>query len=123
MLPASVPWWSFIASLRSGFCLLLSKEQNVQVCDARDDDNSTIAGFKKSNNFKLSSQNSIQNKIPVTMSYKVSAICLKVLLVAAFLLQLQPAKAQYNWSDLDAELLLQEADQLQGAGWINDSLS
>ncbi len=38
------------------------------------------------------------------MSYKVSAICLKVLLVAAFLLQLQPAKAQYNWTDLDAEL-------------------
>lgn len=38
------------------------------------------------------------------MSYKVSSICLKVLSVAAFLLLLQPVKAQYNWGELDAEL-------------------
>ena len=38
------------------------------------------------------------------MSYKVSSICLKVLSVAAFLLLLQPIKAQYNWGDLDAQL-------------------
>lgn len=40
----------------------------------------------------------------VTMSYKVSSICLKVLSVAVFLLFLQPAKAQYNWDALNAEL-------------------
>ena len=38
------------------------------------------------------------------MSHKVSSICLKVLSVAAFLLLLQPVQAQYNWTDLDAEL-------------------
>jgi CubicO group peptidase (beta-lactamase class C family) len=83
---------------------LLNSEQNSEVCDATKSNRITTAGFKKSNNFKLSSQYSIQNKIPVTMSYKVSAICLKVLSIAAFLLQLQPVKAQYNWGELDAEL-------------------
>ncbi|MEQ1676451.1 MAG: serine hydrolase domain-containing protein, partial [Chitinophagaceae bacterium] len=38
------------------------------------------------------------------MSYKVSAICLKVMSAVAFLLLLQPARAQYDWSKLDAEL-------------------
>jgi len=59
------------------------------------------------------------------MSYKVSAICLKVLLVAAFLLLLQPAKAQYNWSDFDAELKANQ--KLLGTNvvamiWKGDSL-
>ncbi len=59
------------------------------------------------------------------MSYKVSSICLKVLLVAAFLLQLQPANAQYNWGDLDAEL--QAKQKLLGTNvvamiWKGDSL-
>jgi CubicO group peptidase (beta-lactamase class C family) len=61
----------------------------------------------------------------VTMSYKVSAICLKVLSVAAFLLLLQPANAQYNWSDLDAGL--QNKQKLLGTNmvamiWKGDSL-
>lgn len=38
------------------------------------------------------------------MSYKVSSICLKGLSITGFLLFLQPANAQYNWSELDAEL-------------------
>jgi len=46
------------------------------------------------------------------MSYKVSSICLKVLSVAAFLLLLQPAKAQYNWTELETEL--QAKQQLLG---------
>ncbi len=59
------------------------------------------------------------------MSYKVSSICLKVLLVAGFLLQLQSAKAQYNWGELDAELVAKQ--KLLGTNvvamiWKNDSL-
>lgn len=42
------------------------------------------------------------------MSYKVSSICLKVLSVVSFLLLLQPAQAQYNWTALDDKL---EANQ------------
>ena len=38
------------------------------------------------------------------MSYKVSLLCLKISIVAVFLLLLQPALAQYNWTDLDREL-------------------
>jgi CubicO group peptidase (beta-lactamase class C family) len=39
------------------------------------------------------------------MSHKVSSICIKVTSVAAFLLLLQPVKAQYNWTDLDQALV------------------
>ena len=59
------------------------------------------------------------------MSHKVSSICLKVFSVAAFLLLLQPASAQYNWDDLNTEL---EAKQkLLGTNvvamiWKGDSL-
>ena len=61
----------------------------------------------------------------VTMSYKISSICLKVLSVAAFLLLLQPAHAQYNWTGLDAELKAKQ--QLFGNNvvtliWKGDSL-
>ena len=61
----------------------------------------------------------------VTMSHKVSSICLKVLSVAAFLLLLQSAKAQYNWTDLDTEL--QAKQKLFGNNvvtmiWKDDSL-
>jgi CubicO group peptidase (beta-lactamase class C family) len=38
------------------------------------------------------------------MSYKVSAICMKVMIVSCFMLILQPLFAQYNFSDLDAML-------------------
>jgi CubicO group peptidase (beta-lactamase class C family) len=41
---------------------------------------------------------------PVTMSYKVNSICMKVIISVVFLLLLQPATAQYNWGDLEAEL-------------------
>lgn len=59
------------------------------------------------------------------MSYKVSSICLKVLSVVAFLLLLQPAKAQYNWGDLDAQL--EDKQKLLGTNivtmiWKGDSL-
>ncbi len=59
------------------------------------------------------------------MSYKVSSICLKVLLVAGFLLQLQPANAQYNWGELDTELAAKQ--KLMGTDlvvmiWKKDSL-
>jgi CubicO group peptidase (beta-lactamase class C family) len=40
----------------------------------------------------------------VTMSYKVSSICLKVLSIAAFLLFFQPVFSQYNWKELEDEL-------------------
>jgi CubicO group peptidase (beta-lactamase class C family) len=61
----------------------------------------------------------------VTMSYKVSSICLKVLTGFVFLLLLQPVKAQYNWSALDAEL--QAKQKLLGTDvvcliWNKDSL-
>lgn len=59
------------------------------------------------------------------MSYKVSSICLKVLSVAAFLLLLQPAKAQYNWTQLDAELQAKQkllGDNVVAMVWKGDSL-
>ena len=46
----------------------------------------------------------LQSLKSATMSYKVSAICLKVMSAVAFLLLLQPARAQHDWSKLDAEL-------------------
>lgn len=61
----------------------------------------------------------------VTMSYKVSSICLKVLSVASFLLLLQPAKAQYEWSKLDAELQAKQkllGDNVVAMIWKGDSL-
>ncbi len=59
------------------------------------------------------------------MSYKVSAICLKVLSVLCFLLLLQPANAQYNWTAVDTEL--QTNQKLLGNNvvamiWKGDSL-
>ena len=59
------------------------------------------------------------------MSYKVSSICLKVLSVAVFLLQLQPLKAQYNWGELDTEIAANQ--KLLGSNlvvmiWKDDSL-
>ena len=59
---------------------------------------------KNSNNFKPVSQIILQAKIPVTMSPKFSSICLKSSIVAVFLLLLQPAYSQYNWTDLESEL-------------------
>ena len=59
------------------------------------------------------------------MSYKVSSICLKVLSVAAFLLLLQPAGAQYNWTKLDAELQAKQqllGDNVVAMIWKGDSL-
>jgi len=61
----------------------------------------------------------------VTMSYKVSSICMKVISIVAFLLFLQPLSAQYNWTALDAEL--QARQQLLGNNvvaliWKGDSL-
>ncbi len=38
------------------------------------------------------------------MSYKINTICLKSSLLGILLLLLQPSFAQYNWTDLDAEL-------------------
>ncbi|MGQ0738495.1 MAG: hypothetical protein ACT4OJ_05490 [Bacteroidota bacterium] len=38
------------------------------------------------------------------MAYKVSSICIKVILAGLFLLFLQPVKAQYDWTEMDAEL-------------------
>ena len=38
------------------------------------------------------------------MSCKFKIICLKSSLVAVFLLLLQPAFSQYNWTNLDSEL-------------------
>src|SRR5258706_6600300 len=38
------------------------------------------------------------------MSYKFNAICMKVMIVACFLLLLQPVFAQLNFADLDAAL-------------------
>jgi CubicO group peptidase (beta-lactamase class C family) len=61
----------------------------------------------------------------VTMSYKVSSICMKVISVVGFLLLLQPINAQYNWTDLDAEL--ESKKELLGNNvvaliWKGDSL-
>ena len=59
------------------------------------------------------------------MSYKVSGICLKVLSVLGFLLLLQPANAQYNWTAVNTEL--QTNQKLLGNNvvamiWKGDSL-
>lgn len=64
-------------------------------------------------------------KFSETMSYKVSSICMKVISVAAFLLVLQPAFAQFNWGELDTEL--QAKQKLLGKDavamiWKGDSL-
>lgn len=40
----------------------------------------------------------------VTMSYKISFICLKSSIVGVFLLLLQPLHAQYNWRELEDKL-------------------
>ncbi len=61
----------------------------------------------------------------VTMSYKVSSICMKVIPLLSFLLFLQPAHAQYNWNELNEEL--QTKQQLLGNNvvcliWKGDSL-
>jgi CubicO group peptidase (beta-lactamase class C family) len=42
------------------------------------------------------------------MSLKINLNCMKVISIALFLLLLQSAKAQYNWSDLDAELQVKQ---------------
>jgi CubicO group peptidase (beta-lactamase class C family) len=59
------------------------------------------------------------------MSYKVSSICLKVLSALSFLLFLQPVTAQYNWTELEAEL--QAKQKILGTDvvcmvWNKDSL-
>lgn len=59
------------------------------------------------------------------MSYKVNSICIKVISVVGFLLLLQPVSAQYNWTELDAEL--QAKQKLFGNNvvcllWKGDSL-
>ena len=61
----------------------------------------------------------------VTMSYKATSICLKSSLAAVFMLFLQPVFAQYNWTELDAEL--QAKQKLLGNNvvcllWKGDSL-
>ncbi len=61
----------------------------------------------------------------VTMSYKVNAICMKVISVAIFLLLLQPVSAQYNWSALDTELEAKQdilGKNLVAMIWDKDSL-
>jgi CubicO group peptidase (beta-lactamase class C family) len=59
------------------------------------------------------------------MSHKVSSICIKVMPVLCFLLFLQPAIAQYNWTELNKEL--EARQQLLGNNvvcllWKGDSL-
>ena len=59
------------------------------------------------------------------MSYKVNSICIKVISVAAFLLFLQPVFAQYNWTELDAELQAKQkllGDNVVCLLWKGDSL-
>jgi len=76
----------------------------VQVCDATKPNRITVAGYKNSNNFKPVLQIIIQAKIPVTMSYKVSSICLKSSIVAVLMLILQPSFSQNNFSELDQSI-------------------
>jgi CubicO group peptidase (beta-lactamase class C family) len=71
------------------------------------------------------SQNTIQFKISVTMSYKVSAICMKVMIVAGFLLLLQPVFAQNNFQPLDE--VLKQNQKLLGTNvavmvWKGDTI-
>lgn len=59
------------------------------------------------------------------MSYKVSVPCMNVIPILFFLLLLQPARAQYDWSELDASL--QSKQKLLGNNvvamvWKGDSL-
>ncbi len=59
------------------------------------------------------------------MSYKVSSICLKCSLIGLFLLFLQPASAQYNWTELGNKL--EDDQKLLGNNvvcllWKGDSL-
>jgi len=59
------------------------------------------------------------------MSYKSLETCLKAIFIASFLLFLQPARAQYNWSELNQEL--QDKQKLLGENvvamiWKGDSL-
>lgn len=59
------------------------------------------------------------------MSYKISALCRNVIPFLFFLLFLQPARAQYDWSELDG--LLQSRQKLLGENlvalvWKGDSL-
>lgn len=59
------------------------------------------------------------------MSHKVSSICLKVLSVALCLLLLQPAKAQYDWTELSQELEAKQkllGDNVVAMIWKGDSL-
>ena len=59
------------------------------------------------------------------MSHKVSSICLKVLSVAAFLLLLQPLKAQYNWTALNDKLEANQkllGDNVVAMIWKGDSV-
>src|SRR4051794_17978148 len=46
----------------------------------------------------------IHAKNCVTMSHKISSICMKVMIVSCFLLLFQPLMAQYNFSGLDGSL-------------------
>jgi len=59
------------------------------------------------------------------MSHKASSICLKSSIVVAFLLLLQPAFSQYNWTELENEL--KDKQKLLGTDavamvWKGDSL-
>ncbi|HWR33878.1 MAG TPA: serine hydrolase domain-containing protein, partial [Chitinophagaceae bacterium] len=59
------------------------------------------------------------------MSHKVSSICMKVIQAFAFLLLLQPAFSQYNWTELDKKL--EDNQKLLGNNvvcllWKGDSL-
>lgn len=59
------------------------------------------------------------------MSFKVSAICMKVISIAVFLLLLQPAYSQQNWSVLDAELEAKQkflGENIVAMIWDKDSL-
>src|SRR5437762_12114194 len=61
----------------------------------------------------------------VTMSHKVTLICLKISIVVAFLLLLQPPFSQYNRTELENELKAKQ--KLLGADavamlWKGDSL-
>jgi CubicO group peptidase (beta-lactamase class C family) len=70
-------------------------------------------------------QNIIQAKNPETMSYKALITCLKSSFVLVFLLFLQPAKAQYNWTELDKELTAKQqllGDNVVVMIWKSDSL-
>ena len=59
------------------------------------------------------------------MSYKVNAICLKVLSVLSFLLLLQPVNAQYNWAAIDTKLQANQkllGNDVVAMIWKGDSL-